>query len=287
MPILLKSQKAQVVDALRTARNADDELSRLKENSWETQRKELVALVEAANWRYGPAELLATFPHHAVAKAPNGNLVQVEWRRGSDGSVSLGRAVVHETVTPVADLGQELMETARSAVDTIMSGELDAVQPMISAIAESLDSGGDLSRRIDTEVTLRSLSRNAWWHQVVGDRPELVDNIPTPTTEGEDFVSRSVNDLLLFLKESASEASNAMRALSNSDSEGDIESLARDIAEDASRAISALVAADTTKQDEALKVYEAVIATTPRLLNGIEFLKDLVDEDDCANSQEQ
>ncbi len=287
MPIQLKSQKSAVVDALRSARNADDELSRLKENSWEKQRTDLVRLVEGANWRYGPAELLATFPHHAVAKAPNGNLVQVEWSRGKDGSVSLGRAVIHETVTPVADLGQELMETARSAVDTILSGNLEAAQPMITTIAEALDSGGDLSRRIDTEVTLRSLTRNAWWHQVVGIREGLEDKIPAPTTEGEDFVSRSINDLLLFLKESATEASDAMRALSNSDSEGDIESLARDIAEDASRAISALVAADTSKQEEALKVYEAVISTTPRLLNGIEFLKDLVDEDDCANSQEQ
>lgn len=287
MPIQLKSQKSAVVDALRSARNADDELSRLKENSWETQRTELVRLVEGANWRYGPAELLATFPHHAVAKAPNGNLVQVEWKRGEDGSVSLGRAVIHETVTPVADLGQELMETARSAVDTILSGELEAAQPMINTIAEALDSGGDLSRRLDTEVTLRSLTRNAWWHQVVGVREGLEDKIPAPVTEGEDFVSRSINDLLLFLKESATEASDAMRALSDSDSEGDIESLARDIAEDASRAISALVAADSSKQEEALKVYEAVIATTPRLLNGIEFLKDLVDEDDCANSQEQ
>ena len=70
-----------------------------------------------------------------------------------------------------------------------------------------------------------------------------------------------------------------MRELADSDVESDIESLARDVAEDVERAISALMGVDSNQQEEALQIYEAVMAATPRLLNGIEFLKDLAQDE--------
>ena len=81
MAVVLKNQ---VVDQLRASRSADDAISRIQENSLEQQRKRLVSLVESPNWRFGPAELLATFPHHLVAKDPAGNVVQVEWSMNSE-----------------------------------------------------------------------------------------------------------------------------------------------------------------------------------------------------------
>ena len=274
MAVVLKSQQNNVVDALRAARNADDELTRLQENSWENQRKQLTKLVEASNWRYGPAQLIATFDHHLVAKAPNGSLVQVEWEQNEDG-YHLGYAAVHKTATPVADLGHELMETARSAVDQILEEDFDGVQNKIATIAEALDAGGDLQRQVNTEITVRSLTRDAWWHQVVGVREGIESKIPAPQTEGENAIESSVADLLQFLRESATDASNTLRALADTEIADDIESLARDVAEDTERAVSALVGIDTDRQEEALKVYEAVMNTTPRLLNGIAFLKEL------------
>lgn len=283
MPVVLKSQQAAVVDALRAARNADDELSRIKENSLEAQRFALLKLVEAANWRYGPAELLATFPHHLVCKAPNGSLVQVEWARGTDG-YSLGRATVHETATPVADLGRELMETARTAVDLVLAEDYESVESMIGTITEALDAGGDLQRRVSNEITLRSLTRNAWWHHVVGDRAGIEEQIPQPQIEGDDTLNRSVTDLLVFLKEAAAGASSALRTLANTDIAKDVETIAQDIAEDTRRAIAALVGINKKNQEETVQIYEAVVSTTPRLLNGIEFLKELTQETPTAEA---
>ena len=287
MSVVLKSQKSAVVDALRAVRNADDELSRIKEHSWETRRSKLSALVESSSWRYGPAELLATFEHHVVVKAPNGSLVQVEWTVDKAGDYALERAVVHETVKPVADLGQELIETAKSAVDAIFEGDDESAQKIISALAEALDTGGDLQRRVATEVSIRSLSRDAWWHQVVGIREGVTDTLPAPVTEGDDCLAKSINDLLVFLKESATEASGAMRTLANSELAKDIETLARDIAEDTGLALDILVKTDSKDQDEALKVYEAVMTVAPQLLNGIEFLKELVAEHDNSPTSGQ
>jgi len=288
MPVVLKSQRSAVVDALRASRNADDVFSRLRENSWERRRETLVALVEASDWKHGPAELLATFDHHAVVKSANGSLVQVEWLVDDDGDFSIGRSVVHETNTPVADLGQELMETARSAVDLISSGQLEEAQIMITTIAEALDVRGDLQRRINTEVTVRSLTRDAWWHQAVPQLEGLENVIPMPRTEGDDIIAKSVNDLLIFLKESAVEAIEAMRLLADSDVEKDIETLAQDVAEDVERAISALMSTESTSQeDEALQVYEAVMTAAPRLLSGIEFLKELASDVNDATGQER
>lgn len=276
MPVILKNQQSAVVDALRAARNADDEISRLKENSLEEQRKSLLRLVEASDWRYGPADLIATFPHHLLCKSPAGELVQVEWLR-NDGGYVLGRSVVHEMATPVADLGAELMETARSAVDQILSDNFEAASPMLETIAEALDAGGDLQRRVVNEMTLRSLNRDAWWHHVVGEREEIADRIPEPQLEGEDAVARSVTEMLFFLREEASTASTALRSLANTNIAKDLDTIAHDIAEDIERAVNALVGVDTNNQEEATKIYEAVVSVTPRLLNGIEFLKELTD----------
>jgi len=283
MPVVLKSQQAAVVDALRAVRNADDELSRIKENSLEAQRSALLRLVEDSNWRFGPAHLLATFPHHLVCKAPNGSLVQVEWTRET-GAYKLGRAIVHETATPVADLGRELMETARAAVDLVLEEDFENAEPMIATITEALDAGGDLQRRVSNEITLRSLTRNAWWHHVVGDRTGIEEKIPHPQIEGEDALSRSVTDLLAFLKESAADASFTLRSLASTDLAKDVEALAQDIAEDTQRAIAALVGINKENQEEMVQIYEAVVSASPRLLNGLEFLKELSQETPIAEA---
>ena len=280
MPVILKGQQAAVVDALRASRNADDEISRLKENSLEAQRTNLLSLVEAGDWKFGPAELVATFPHHLLCKSPQGELVQVEWSSREDG-YSLGRAVVHEINTPVADLGAELMETARSAVDMLIEGDSESAQPMITTLAETLDSGGSLQRRVTNEIAIRSLNRNAWWHHVV-EGATSPDRIPNPQTEGADALDRSINDLLFFLKEEASVVTKALRSLSNMNIAKDVDALACDVAEDVERAVSVLASVSNKNQEEALQIYEAVASATPRLLNGIEFLRKLTTNNDTT-----
>ena len=285
MAVILKNTKSDVVDSLRASRNADDELSVLRENSWEKQRKSLVALVESANWRYGPGELIATFPHHLVTKAPSGAVIQVEWKK-VEGEFTLGRAVVHEMATPVADLGRELMETAKSAVDHILEDDFEGAQPMIASMAEALDSGGDLQRRIQNEVTVQSLKRNAWWHSVIGERDGIEDMIPQPNMESDESISQSVNGLLVFLKEAATDGVTILHKLSGDGAAMDLEIIARDIAEDIERAVSALALLNHKNQEESLQIYEAVMAATPRLLNGIAFLGEFIQEQEQEPAQE-
>jgi len=275
MPVVLKNQ---VVDHLRAARDVDDTVSRLKENSWEMQRKSLLRLVESAGWRYGPAELLATFDHHVVAKAPSGDIVQVEWSRDqASGTYELGRAVTHESATPVADLGHEVMETAKAAVDKILGEDYEGSAPMIASLVEALDAGGDLQRQINNEVLVRALTRDAWWHQVVGLREGIETSIPTVDVED---IQRSTTDLLVFLKEQASALSITARQLDTESVGQEIETLACDVAEDVQRAITALVNLDRRRTDEVVKVYEAVMAAAPQLLNGIAFLNQLTETPD-------
>jgi hypothetical protein len=275
MAVVLKNQ---VVDQLRASRSADDAISRIQENSLEQQRKRLVSLVESPNWRFGPAELLATFPHHLVAKDPAGNVVQVEWSMNSEtGKIDLGRAAIFESSVPVADLGHEVMETAKAAVDKIIGEDYDGSAPMIASIAEALDAGGDLQRQINTEVTMRSLTRDAWWHTVVGLREGIEDGMPSPIVED---AQRSATDLLVFLKEQASSLATTARQLDGSSYALDVEALARDIAEDVGRAISALLDLDRRNTGEVVQVYEAVVSATPQLLNGIAFLNELTETTD-------
>jgi len=274
MAVVLKSQ---VVDHLRAARAADDTLAKLQENSWENQRKSLVRLVESANWRHGPAELLATFDHHLIAKSPSGDVVQVEWSRDGEGEFHLGRANVYESATPVSDVGHEVMETALAAVDRILDEDVEGVTPMLASVTEALDAGGDLQRRITNEVEVRNLSRDAWWHPVVGLREGVEEQIPEPNL-GD--VQQSATDLLAFLKEQTASLSLTARQLDGVDSSIEVETLARDIAEDLERAVSALVNVDRRQDDEVTKIYEAVVSAAPKLLSGIAFLNELTSSAD-------
>lgn len=270
--------KNTVVDQLRAARSVDDAMSRLRENSWEVQRSGLLRLVESTAWRYGPAELIATFDHHLLAKAPNGDIVQVEWSRDDDG-LNLGRAVVHESATPVSDLGYEVMETARYAVDKILDEDYDGVTPMIASIAEAMDAGGELQRQISNEVIVRSLTRRAWWHDAVGLDEDVIEHLPDVTPED---INRSTTDLLAFLKEQASALAITARRLDSVGVSREIESLATDVAEDVHRAISALMNLDRRRTGEVTKIYEAVMTAAPQLLSGIAYLTQL-----SENSEEQ
>ena len=278
MPVVLKNA---VVDQLRAARAVDDTLSRLRENSWEVQRTSIVRLVESNEWRHGPAELIATFDHHALAKAPNGDVVQVEWHRDDDGATSLGRAVVHESATPVSDLGYEVMETARTAVDKILDEDYESAAPMIAGITEALDAGGDLQRQIGNEVLVQSLTRCAWWHDVVGIQEDANTQLPDVTIED---IQVSTTDLLVFLKEQASELSVIARQFDVAGASQEVETLVTDVAEDVQRAISALMNLDRRRTAEVTKIYEAVMTASPQLVSGIAFLKNVSEQSDKTSN---
>jgi hypothetical protein len=276
MAVHLKRDTPTVIESLRTARRADDATSRLRENSFEAHTDGVRRLVESTSWKYGPAELVATMPHHAVAKTSDGKLVRVEWSKDPERGYLLGSAKVFESRTPAADLGAELFETARVAVDKILDGDHDGLDTMISTMAEALDaSGGDLQRRLTTELSLRSIRRDAWWHKVVDDH--FGSERPHPPIVDESNPSEAMGALLHSLKEAASVASASLRIIDGTSPDEGLTTVAHDIAQDIAHAMAAVMNVDRENETEMVNVYETVVSVSGHLLNGAEFLAQIAD----------
>jgi len=263
-----------VIDSLRSSRRASDTVSSLREGSMEHSCERVRQLIESSAWKHGPATLVATFHHHAVARTTNGNLVRVEWSADqATGDVQLGAAKVFESPTPVADIGHELFATAKAAVEKIFAEDFDGLDPMISSITEALDVSGDLQRRVVTEVAVRAIRRNAWWHHVVSEHYE--GNLlqpPAPQTEGADVIARSVDELLATLKQAATSVAESARELDKMSPDKGVTAIASDVAQDVTNAIAALMNTDKNNQQESVNVYEAVVTVSNYLLSGADFL---------------
>lgn len=281
MAVQLKQSTTTVIESLRASRRADDETSRLRSGSLEESISAVKALIESASWKHGPATPIATFSHHAVARTADGNLVRVEWTAGEKG-VALGRATIFESSTPTPDIGGELFHTAAAAVDMIMAEDYDGLQPMISSMTEALDTSGDLQRRLSTEITLRAIKRDAWWHNVVREHYGDLVPAPAPRNQGPDVLRESFDDLFRQLKESATGVSTALRAIDRMPADPGVAAIATDIASDITNAVSALLNVETTNPQEMATVYEAVLSVSDYLLTGAKFLTQI-----AASNQDQ
>jgi hypothetical protein len=281
MAVQLK-QASTVIESLRASRRADDEISRLRTGSLEESLGVVRKLVESTGWKHGPAALIATFPHHVVARTADGNLVRVEWSSAKSG-ITLGRATIFESATPAPDIGDELFHTAAAAVDRIMSEDYESLDPMISSMTEALDTSGDLNRRLTTEITLRAIKRDAWWHNVVREHyeGELVQAAP-PRNQGPDVIRESFDDLLKQLRESAGSVSVSLRAIDKMPADPGVSSIATDIASDVTNAVSALMNVESNNPQEMAAVYESVLSVSDYLLTGAKFLTQI-----AASNQDQ
>lgn len=280
----ISDQRSNIIESLRAARNVNDSVSKLRENSWENTRLKLLNIVESPNWKYGPAELIATFDKHIVCKAPSGNLIQVEWELDTNSNIQFKNTTVYETTTPVSDLGRELMETAKAAVELIINKDYTAASPMIESIAAALDSKGELSRRVAIEINLRALNRSSWWHKVVESSLESeevsasISEIPETNIESEEFITKSVNDLLCFLKNKVAETSNSLRKLYNVEHAKYVESFAVELASDLHRSTNLLMQINNKNLDETIAIYETIVTQVPKLVMGVKLLNKLADE---------
>jgi len=271
MAVQLK-QASTVIESLRSSRRADDEVSRLRSGSLEESLSTVRKLVESSDWKYGPAALVATFPHHVVVRNQAGNLVRVEWLSNKVG-ISLGRATIFESATPAPDIGDELFHTAAAAVDKIMAEDYENLDPMISSMTEALDTSGDLHRRLSTEITIRAIKRDAWWHNVVNEHyAGALIAATAPRSGGPNVLRESFDDLLKQLRESAVSVSASLRAIDKMPADPGISSIATDIASDITNAVSALMNVETTNPQEMATVYESVLSVSDYLLTGAKFL---------------
>lgn len=266
-----------VIDSLRAARGEVDLVARLKEGSLETRRDRIAEALQDPEWDAGPAELVATYPHHVVAKK-EGVLMRIAVHEDED-TLRFGKPEIFSIPTPVPDVSAEIHATAAAAAELVVKEDYENAAPMIRGIAATLDVKGDLQRRLSMDVAMRSLGRKTWWQDIVNEQFASEVSLPAPRTEGGDarqLVAESINDLLGSLKESIASAAKALSELADNDKAhaGAVE-CARDIAEDLKSAVTVLSDVNRSDEEEMTRVYETVGRALPRLLAGVKFIEHL------------
>lgn len=265
-----------IIQTLRNARQATgDALAEMRATSNEARHDRIAEALQDPGWAAGPAELLYTYPHHALA-SKDGMVMRVGVEE-TDGQIELGKVEVFQISESVSNVGEEVMATARAAVGRILDEDFNEATPMVASIANALSYGGDLRQKIQTEVAKRSIVREAWWHKVIrehmGDDVDV--DIPAPV---ENDLAASFTELKEALVTGARASATAIQALSEaSDIDEAIQDAARDIAEDFKYAIQALDGANKSNEAEMAGVYESVHQMAAHLLLGARFLSGLTE----------
>lgn len=267
---------AVIISVLRTARQAggDDRLTLLRAGSLETRREKLIEALQDPDWAGSPAQLIATFSHHALAMR-DGTLMRVKVEDQEDGSITLGKVEVYDIQEPVGDIASEVMETAKAAVDLIMGEDYETATPLVASIANALGFKGDLRRQIRTEIAKRSVQRDAAWHKVVREAVGADATIELPAPREGDL-GGTLDDLHEALSAAAKTAALALKKLAEMDAPP-MEATARDIAADLRYAIEALTTVSRQDEDEMAGVYEGVANMAGHLLMGARFLEGLAE----------
>ena len=265
-----------IISILRTARKADDRISRLREGSLEARREQIIEALQAPEWAAGPAQLMATYPHHVLASR-DGTLMRVKIEDQKDGTVTLGKVEVFEVPEPVGDVASEVMEAAKAAVGHILADDLESATPLVAGIANALNFRGDLATRVQTEVAKRSVQRDAAWHRVVREAFGADAKIELPAIREGDLTG-TLEDLKSALTEAARTAAEAIKTLAEMSPPPGTVATAREIAADLKYAIQALTTADRQDESELAGVYEGVANMAGHLLMGARFLKGLAEK---------
>lgn len=272
---------SDIISSLRTARNAEDTLSILRGSSLEARADRIREALADPTWAAGPADLIATYPKHALC-AKDGVLMRVALKE-EDGKIEFGKVEVHEIPEPVGDVGAEVMETAKVAVEHILAEDYEQATPLVASIANAMNFSGNLRAKLRTEVAKRSIQRDAWWHHVVAEKlgEDAKVEIPAPS----DDVVESIKNLKSALIETAKHVAVSINLLSDDeDVQPALEAAAKDISTDLKYAIEALSGADLDDIPAAQGVYEGVASMAGHLMLGAKFLSGLAG---TANTEEQ
>jgi hypothetical protein len=270
-----------IISSLRTARSATDTLSVLRQSSLEARAERIREALNDPTWAAGPADLIATYPHHALA-SKDGVLMRVALKEDGD-TISFGKVEVHEIPEQINDVGAEVMETAKVAVDHILGEDFEQATPLVASIANAMNFSGNLRAKLRTEVAKRSIQRDAWWHHIVAEQmgAEAKVEIPAPAED----VTESIRVLKETLINTATRVAVAINTLSDDkDVTPAVEAVAKDISTDIKYAIEALAGADLDDIPAAQGVYEGVATMAGHLMLGAEFLSDLAGN---GNTEEQ
>lgn len=270
------AKDSAIIETLRAARGEVDLITKLKEGSLETRRERLAEALASKDWEGGPAELVATYPHHVVARK-DGTLMRVQVVEDESG-IKLGKADVFSIPMAAEDVGAELLATAQVAAELVLKEDYESAGPMIRGIAGTLDVKGDLHRRLSMAVELKSLGRKTWWQDTISEQFEVKLDLPAIAEDKEpgQAMSEALDHLLGVIKESSVNAITALKTLSETTDKhkGAVE-CASDIAEDLKSAVNILTGVNRDDIEEMSRVYEEIKRVVPRLLAGINFLTHL------------
>ena len=263
-----------IIDTLRSARKADDALSHLRAGSMEARSERIQEALASAEFDAGPARLIYTYPRHALCER-EGILMRVAITE-TDGKIVLGKIEVHDLPEKVADIGHEVMETAKVASALILAEDYAAAGPLVASIANALSYGGDLKRQVESEIAKRSVRRDAWWHKVVAEAVGADTEVVLPVMgEGENALVEAIDALKTTLLECAAATAVSITALSQREIPSQIESAASDIAADLKYAIQALSGVNRNDVAEMTGIYEGVAEMSGHLMLGAKFLAGL------------
>lgn len=268
------SNDVAIAEALRAARGEVDLITKLKEGSLESRRARIEEALKSADLEGGAAELVATYPHHVIARKA-GVLMRIPVAE-AEGKITFGKADIYSVPTPVNDIGTEVMETAKSAVDFVLSEDYESATPLIRGIVSALDVKGDLHRRLSMAVQLKSLGRKTWWQETISEQFSAGVEAPAPVEVKEVAeMATAIDGLTNLMRESSAHAVAALKELSEEGKNTGAVECAGDIAEDLKSAITILNDVNRSDLAEMLQVYEEVRQVVPRLLAGINFLSHL------------
>jgi len=271
-------QDTAIIETLRRVRKAGDTLSHLREGSMEARAQRIQEALQSEDFAAGPANLLYTYPRHALCER-NGVVMRVAINE-ANGTVQLGNVEVHQLPEKVADIGHEVMETAKLAIGHILDEDYENASPLVASIANALSCGGDLKRQVESEVAKRSIKRDAWWHKVVAEAVGAGTKVEIPGPgEGDDALGEAITALKVKLNECAVSTAQAITALADQELPTQIESAAMDIAADLKYAIQALNGVNMNDVAEMAGIYEGVAEMAGHLVLGAQFLQGLVTED--------
>lgn len=274
----MEVNNSSLIGSLRNVRGANDILSRLQSNSLEARRERLAAALQSEEFKDGPADLVATYPKHVLA-LKEGVLMRIALEE-NDEVIRFGLIEIYDVPVPATDIGAEIIETAKAAVESILSENMDTAGPMISSIARALDIRGNLQHQIESDVRLRLLTRDAWWQDVVSESFEGEVNLPEARESNPENIKTalagSIDDLLSIIKTETAEAARAIKKLAERKNVLPIYvECANDIYEDIKSAVSALSEVNRESIEDMQKTYSTVGHVAPRLVKGSKFLTQL------------
>jgi len=269
-----------IINTLRNVRGADDIIERLKASSLEARSERLAEALKSDKFEHGPADLVATYPKHVLANK-DGVLMRVSLDESED-SIKFGKVEIYDVPVAPQSLAEEIIESAKVAVDSILSEDSETSTTIIASIARALDIKGDVAKQIESNVRLSSLKRDQWWNGVVAENYQGSEiSIPQPhqttdTINESQALQLSISDLLSLIVKESKNISESLKVLENKkDTHPIFLECAKDILEDLKNAILALKEVNINNLQEMKSTYEVVGLVAPRLLMGTNFLSHL------------